>query len=86
MATLDEKIALITGFGSGISRAVALAFAKEGAHVTINYPDKAQEQQAHEVKKAVLNDIAPTYVFLASDKAIHYVGQCLSPNGGDMML
>jgi len=35
---------------------------------------------------ATVDDIAPTYVFLASDKASHYVGQCLSPNGGDMML
>ena len=35
---------------------------------------------------ATVDDIAPTYVFLASDEAGHYVGQCLSPNGGDVML
>ena len=35
---------------------------------------------------ATVEDIAPTYVFLASDESRHYVGQCLSPNGGDVML
>ena len=53
MTKLHEKIALITGSSTGIGRAVALAFAEEGAHVTINYPAKAQEQQAHEVKSTV---------------------------------
>lgn len=53
MPKLSEKIALITGSSSGIGRAVALAFAREGAHVAINYPDAAQEQKAAEVKKAI---------------------------------
>ena len=35
---------------------------------------------------AVVEEIAPTYVFLASSDADHYVGQCLSPNGGDIFL
>ena len=35
---------------------------------------------------ATVDDIVPTYVFLASDESRHYVGQCLSPNGGDVML
>ncbi len=34
---------------------------------------------------ATVDDIAPTYVFLASEESRHYVGQCLSPNGGDLM-
>jgi 3-oxoacyl-[acyl-carrier protein] reductase len=32
---------------------------------------------------AEVDDIVPTYVFLASDEARHYQGQTLSPNGGD---
>jgi hypothetical protein len=28
----------------------------------------------------------PAYVFLASDEARYFVGHCLSPNGGDVML
>ncbi len=35
---------------------------------------------------AKIDDIVPAYVFLASDEAPHFVRQCLSPNGGDVML
>jgi 3-oxoacyl-[acyl-carrier protein] reductase len=35
---------------------------------------------------AEVEDIAPSYVFLASDAGRHYQGQCISPNGGDMFL
>lgn len=35
MKTLENKIALITGAASGMGRAMALGFAKEGAHVVI---------------------------------------------------
>lgn len=35
---------------------------------------------------AVPAEITPAYVFLASDEADAFVGQCLSPNGGDAFL
>lgn len=35
---------------------------------------------------AEVADIVPAYVFLASEEARHFVGQCLSPNGGDVFL
>ena len=35
---------------------------------------------------AQVEDIVDSYVFLASDRAGHYRGQCLSPNGGDVFL
>jgi NAD(P)-dependent dehydrogenase (short-subunit alcohol dehydrogenase family) len=40
---LKDKVALITGGDSGIGRAVALAFAKEGANVTIVFLDEEQD-------------------------------------------
>lgn len=37
-------------------------------------------------KIAEVEDIVASYVFLASDAAAHFRGQCLSPNGGDCFL
>lgn len=42
---LTGKIALITGGDSGIGRAVAITFAKEGANVVISYLDEHQDAQ-----------------------------------------
>jgi NAD(P)-dependent dehydrogenase (short-subunit alcohol dehydrogenase family) len=43
---LQNKVAVITGASLGICRAIALAFAKEGAAVAVDYrshPDEAEE-------------------------------------------
>ncbi|WP_312933234.1 SDR family oxidoreductase [Pseudomonas sp.] len=42
---LDGKIALITGADSGIGRAVAIAYAREGADVAIAYLDEHEDAQ-----------------------------------------
>ena len=48
---LRNKVAIITGGDSGIGRAVAIAFAKEGADVAIVYLE--EQKDANETKRLV---------------------------------
>jgi NAD(P)-dependent dehydrogenase (short-subunit alcohol dehydrogenase family) len=48
---LSERIALVTGAGSGIGRAIAIRFAKEGARIIVNDMDgRAAERTAQEIE------------------------------------
>ena len=51
MGILDNKVAVITGADSGIGRAIAIQFAKEGAIVVVNYAHN--QQKAEEVRQSI---------------------------------
>lgn len=51
MGKLDGKIALVTGGARGIGRAIALAFAREGADVAVN--DLRADQALEDVVRAI---------------------------------
>src|SRR5438093_4029243 len=48
---LQGKVAIITGGDSGIGRAVAVAFAKEGADVAVNYLE--EDKDAKETERLI---------------------------------
>jgi len=50
---LQGKVALITGGGTGIGKAIALTYAREGAGVAVNYSrsEKEATETAQEIKK-----------------------------------
>ena len=52
--TEKPKTALITGGAKGLGRAVAIALAKEGINVIINY--KSSKVEADDVAKRIQND------------------------------
>lgn len=54
-----------------------------------NVPPDVMEQIRRAIplgRLAEVDDIVPTYLFLAGRGGRHYHGQCLSPNGGDVFL
>jgi len=48
MGKLEGKVAIVTGSSRGIGRAIALAFAQEGAKVVVNYLTSEAEAEEEE--------------------------------------
>ncbi|WP_281261727.1 SDR family oxidoreductase [Aphanothece hegewaldii] len=61
---LKDKVALITGGDSGIGRAVAIAYAKEGANVAIVYLDEHEDAKK---TKQLVEEIGQHCITLAGD-------------------
>jgi len=76
MGKLQDKIALVTGSSSGIGRGVALAFAREGAKVIINYPDESEAQNAEAVRAEIERRGAQTLAVRA-DVSVEHEAQTL---------
>jgi NAD(P)-dependent dehydrogenase (short-subunit alcohol dehydrogenase family) len=76
---LEGKKAIITGGDSGIGRAVALAFAREGADVLISY---LSEEEPDALETARVVELAPAFVFLASQESSFVNGETLGVTGG----
>lgn len=62
--TLQGKVALVTGAGTGIGRAVAIDLAKKGAAIVVNY--SRSEKEAHETAEEIKALGADVLVYQAS--------------------
>jgi len=80
---LKDKTALVTGGSRGIGRAIAVAFAREGARVAINY--RANDKAAQEAKALVDGEGAPAVLARAdvadAEQVVCLFERCLSELG-----
>ena len=60
---LTDKVALITGGDSGIGRAIAIAYAKEGARIAITYLDARERGDADETLRLIAEHGAQGHAF-----------------------
>ena len=83
------------------TRTLALEAAPKGVNVNAVAPGATRTAMLDDVPDDILEgirqsiplgrlaekeDIVPSYIFLASEDARHYVGQVISPNGGDAFI
>ena len=81
---LEGKVALITGADSGIGRAVAIAFAREGADVLISYLDEHDDAKdtAHWVEKARRKALVIAGDIKSEEHCINLVERAVDELGG----
>ncbi len=80
---LKGKVALITGADSGIGRAVAIAFAREGADIVMSYlnEDEDANETARWIKEADRNVVALPGDITSENHCLYLVRQCLEHFG-----
>jgi len=83
--TLEGKISLVTGASSGIGRAIALALAREGAKVAINY--RSNKKGALDVKekiKAMGREVIVTQADVAKSDQVEQMVKMVVKNFGEI--
>ena len=80
----ERKVALVTGSATGIGRAVALRFAKEGLAVAVNYSrsEKEARETLAEVEKLGVPGLLCKANVAEEDAVTKMVEQCVSKLGG----
>lgn len=83
---LEGKIALITGSDSGIGQASAIAFAKEGANLIINYlhDEEGAKHTLGEVRKAGADGII-VQADVGQEEHVESLFQQASTNGARLI-
>jgi len=81
---LRGKVALVTGGDSGIGRAVAIAFALEGARVALFYNENDGDAEVALGRPGQPEELAPAYVYLASSDSSFVTGAILEVTGGKL--
>jgi 3-oxoacyl-[acyl-carrier protein] reductase len=80
----EGRVALITGAGRGIGKAIALAFAREKAHVVINdiHPEDELEKVAHEIAALGVKSLGIQADVTRFDQVDHMIQQAEEAFGG----
>ena len=75
--TFEGRVALVTGAGRGIGKTIALAFAREKAHVVINdiYPKDELEKVTREISTSGVRGLAIQADVSQSDQVKDMIGQ-----------
>ena len=68
MGLLEDRVAVITGAGRGIGRAVALTFVREGARVVINDVDEAPAKEAQSACNEIVKGRAAIHIGSVADR------------------
>jgi NAD(P)-dependent dehydrogenase (short-subunit alcohol dehydrogenase family) len=93
MTHFRGKVALVTGATSGIGRATAIAFGKQGATVVVTGRREKERRQTLDMVRAAGGDaafirldvIANAVIFLCSNDAAFITGASLTVDGGFLL-
>jgi 3-oxoacyl-[acyl-carrier protein] reductase len=84
---LDGRVALVTGSGRGIGRAIALKLASEGAHVVVNDLDaEPAEETADEARRFGVDAVATVGDIAQASFAERFVSSAVELGGIDIIV